>query len=164
MTTLTLTFDLADPSGIELAVQKLQMLLGKGPQSHAPAPAGAASTATAPAGAAHGQTGGASTHAAASAAAKSQVSTAATGDAGNAAGAAGHSATAANASSQKPSGEAAVALNFDKDVKKPFLELNSKKGRPACESVLKEFGLAKLSEATPEQYTALKAAIEKASA
>jgi len=160
MTTLTLTLDLADPSGIELAVRNLQLLLGKGPQSSAPARTGAASGGTATAGAAHGQTESASNHAAGSAVDKSQASTAATGEAGNAAGAAGHAANAGNASSTKPSAEA--ALNFDKDVKKPFLELNSKKGRPACEAVLKEFGLAKLSEATPEQYAQLKVAIKKA--
>jgi hypothetical protein len=56
------------------------------------------------------------------------------------------------------------AVTFDQ-LKKAFLSLSTKDGgRAKCEGVLKPFGLAKLSEAKDDQYAAVLAAIEKASA
>jgi hypothetical protein len=87
-----------------------------------------------------------------------QGSTAATGEAGNAAAAAG----------QLPVQRLLLrharripAVTFD-EVKKAFLALSKPKGRALCEGVLKPFGIAKLSDAKPEQYAALLAAIEQA--
>jgi hypothetical protein len=151
MTTLTITLDLADKSGIEQLIHNLSLLLGKTPP--APAPAGAAGKITAPAGAARSQTGGASAQ---------QGSTAATGgEAGNAAQGAGQAAGATGASSSTP-GES-PSVTFDA-VKSALLGLVAKKQRPAGEAVLKEFNLAKLSDAKPEQYAQLKAALDKAAA
>jgi hypothetical protein len=88
---------------------------------------------------------------------------AAAGEAGNAAGSAtGTSPSAPTASSDKPAESAAVS--FD-ELKKAFLALSTKpEGRAKCEAVLKPFAVAKLSEAKPEQYAAVLAAIVKASA
>lgn len=85
------------------------------------------------------------------------------GEAGNAAGSAtGISPSASTASSDKPAESPAVS--FD-ELKKAFLALSTKpEGRAKCEAVLKPFGVAKLSEAKPEQYAAVLAAINKASA
>lgn len=55
-------------------------------------------------------------------------------------------------------------VTFDA-LKKAFLQLSTKEGgRARCEGVLKPQGLAKLSEAKPEQYGALLTAINAASA
>lgn len=71
-------------------------------------------------------------------------------------------AAAQTASSTEAS--ASPAVSFDQ-LKKAFLSLSTKEGgRAKCEGVLKPHGLGKLSEAKEEQYGALLAAIEKASA
>ena len=104
--------------------------------AQAPAPAPSSATTAAPT-AAPKQTAAASTPTAAPAAAPSQASTAAT--------------------------DLAPEVSFDQ-LKKAFLGLSTKAdGRAKCEGVLKPFGLAKLSEAKPEQYAAVLAAIEEAS-
>jgi hypothetical protein len=51
-----------------------------------------------------------------------------------------------------PASIAAADVVAFEDLKKAFLALSSKKGRPGCEAVLKPFGVAKLSELAPEQY------------
>jgi hypothetical protein len=83
------------------------------------------------------------------------------GEAGNAHVAApqgGSSAQTASTDKQSASPE----VTFDV-LKKAFLALSTKAaGREKCEAVLKPFGLAKLSAATPEQYAAVLAEIEKA--
>lgn len=85
----------------------------------------------------------------------------AAGDAGNAHAAAHQGGTSAQpASTDKPS--ASPEVTFDV-LKKAFLALSTKAaGREKCEAVLKPFGLAKLSAATPEQYAAVLTEIEKA--
>lgn len=128
----------------------------------APAPARAPSPATtaAPA-AAPKPTAAVPSPAAADAAAPSQASTAA-GDQGNGAAASPSPAPvdASTASSSAPAESPAVT--FDQ-LKKAFLGLSTKAdGRAKCEGVLKPFGLAKLSEAKPEQYAQVLAEIEKA--
>ena len=71
------------------------------------------------------------------------------------------SPTASSASSSEAS--ASPAVDFD-TLKKAFLSLSTKEGgRAKCEGVLKPHGLAKLSEAKPEQYPALLEAIKVAS-
>jgi hypothetical protein len=151
MTTLTLTLDLADPSGIELAIRNLSLLVGKGP-----AASPAAGQRTAPAGGAPAPTGAAKAPTAASAGGQSQASTAATGEAGNAATGAGQAAGASAASSQKD----AVELTFDV-VKKAVLDLGGRKnGRDRVMAIYKPFGIEKLPEAKPEQYAAIKAAVD----
>jgi len=111
--------------------------------------------ATAPAGASASPTAASS--------AGSAAAPAAQGEAGNAASAAGSPAAAASpASSSTPA--ASPEVTFDM-LKKAFLALSTKAdGRAKCEGVLKPFGLAKLSEAKPEQYAAVLAEINKASA
>ena len=108
--------------------------------------------ATAPAGKAATQTAAPSAPAAAAPAA---------GDAGNDAAAAGPAAAASTASSSTPAESPEVSFEV---LKKAFLALSTKAdGRAKCESVLKPFGVAKLSESKPEQYAAVLAAIEAAS-
>jgi len=129
-------------------------------QGPAPVPSSAATAAPADA---PKQTAAASTPAAAHAAAQSQASTAA-GEQGNGAAASPSPATdaASTASSSEPS--ASPAVSFD-ELKKAFLALSTKAGgREKCEGVLKPFNLPKLSAAAPEQYAAILAAIQKASA
>ena len=71
---------------------------------------------------------------------------------------------ASTGSSPKPEESAAPGVTFDV-LKKAFLSLSTKEGgRAKCEGVLKPHGLAKLSEAKEDQYAAILAAIEKASA
>lgn len=109
------------------------------------------------------KTAAASTPAAETAAAPSQASTAA-GEQGNAA--AASSAPAASDAPAVSSSEASASpeVSFEQ-LKKAFLGLSTKaNGRALCEGVLKPFGLAKLSEAKPEQYAAVLAEIQKASA
>lgn len=121
---------------------------GKSKPAATPAPA----AATAPAGPSASTTAASSAPAAAAQAAQ--------GDAGNAT-QGGQTAAASTASSEKPA--AAVEVTFDV-LKKAFLALSTKAdGRAKCENVLKPFNLAKLSEAKPEQYAAVLAAIEEAS-
>ena len=56
-------------------------------------------------------------------------------------------------------------LDFDRDIQPPFLELFKAKGREAAVAIVKQFGFkAKISEATPDQYPELLAAIKKAAA
>lgn len=96
------------------------------------------------------------------------------GEAGNASAAAQPAASSAQtASTGTQSGSAATAggeLPADEKeafevVKKVFLALGSKAGgRDKCMEVLTPFGLSKLSEAKPEQYAAILAALKKASA
>jgi hypothetical protein len=166
MTTLTLNIDLADETGIQRAITALQRLLGNA--SPAPAPAGAAGAGTAKTGAARGGTGAAPTPAAASAQPQQPGSTAATGEAGNGtsagSGAPASQGAAAGAQSSGGANAAGAPVQFD-ELKKAFLNLSTKAdGRAKCEGVLKPFGLAKLSEAKPEQYPAILAAIKQASA
>lgn len=113
-----------------------------------------ASAATAPAGSPATQTAAPSAPPAAASAA---------GEQGNAAAASPSpaSAAASNVSSSAPSESPAVS--FD-EVKKAFLGLSSSKGRAACEKVLALFGLAKLSDAKPEQHANVLAEIKKAAA
>lgn len=81
---------------------------------------------------------------------------------GNAAATEAPSPTASTASSSEAS--ASPAVSFDV-LKKAFLALSTKEGgRAKCEAVLKPFGLTKLSEAKEDQYGALHAAIQTASA
>lgn len=83
----------------------------------------------------------------------------AAGDAGNASTPAA-SPPASTASSSAASGSSEVS--FD-SLKKAFLGLSTKAGgRALCEGVLRPYGLAKLSEAKPEQYAAILKAIEEA--
>lgn len=106
--------------------------------------------ATAPAGSNGTQTAASSAPAAAGAAA---------GDAGNATAAAAGAQTASSSAASESS-----AVTFD-ELKKAFLALSTKPGgREKCEAVLKPFGLVKLSNATVEQYPAVLAEIQKASA
>lgn len=59
---------------------------------------------------------------------------------------------------------AAPDIDFD-TIKKAFLKLSTTDGgRAKCEAVLKPHGLAKLSEAKPEQYAEILANIQKAGA
>lgn len=97
---------------------------------------------------------------------------AAAGDAGNKdAGAQPAASSAQAASSEKPAASPASSLPADPKeafevLKKAFLGLSTKPGgREKCEKVLAsvEPKPAKLSAATPEQYPALMAAIQKAS-
>jgi len=76
--------------------------------------------------------------------------------------------TAAESAPAAPSAETApqastaatdTPVTFD-ELKRAFLSLSTKPGgRALCEGVLKPFGLAKLSEAKPEQYSAVMAQI-----
>lgn len=109
-----------------------------------------------------GATAPAGSHASTTTALSAQHAAAvAAGDAGNAHVAAHQGGTSAQpASTGKPS--ASPEVTFDV-LKKAFLALSTKAaGREKCEAVLKPFGLAKLSAATPEQYAAVLAEIEKA--
>jgi hypothetical protein len=141
-----------------------EVMLGN---SNAPARGAAPSQATTAAPVdAPKQTAAASTPAAETAAPPSQASTAA-GEAGNADAAAPQGGTSAQPASSQPSTASAETaggepVTFDV-LKKAFLALSTKAaGREKCEAVLKPFGLAKLSAATPEQYAAVLAEIEKA--
>lgn len=145
-------------SSLQEVVGKLQPTEAANDTAPAPAPgkskpAGTQTAATAPAGSPASPTAASSAPAAAAPAAQ--------GDAGNATPAAGQPAAAQTASSEKPAGAAEVSFDT---LKKAFLALSTKAdGRAKCENVLKPFGLAKLSEAKPEQYAAVLAAIEEAS-
>jgi len=76
--------------------------------------------------------------------------------------------TAAESAPAAPSAETApqastaatdTPVTFD-ELKRAFLGLSTKPGgRALCEGVLKPFGLAKLSEAKPDQYSAVMAQI-----
>jgi hypothetical protein len=162
----SITLDISDENAISRGITMLQRLMGNA--GLAPAPTGATSKGTAATGAAHGKTAGASGQPAASAQAAQPGSTAATGEAGNATsagsdGQASQGALAGASSSGPASAAGGKELTFD-EVKKPFLALSQTKGRPACEAVLGQFKLAKLSDAKPEQWAQLKAAIDKAAA
>jgi hypothetical protein len=142
------------------------------------APGKSGKAATAPAGQAASQTAASSAPAAVAKAAgdagnAASTSTPATvqgaaagsaaGEAGNVAGG-GQSAPASTASSDTPAASPAVTFEA---LKKAFLALSTKAdGRAKCEAVLASVDPkpARLSEAKPEQYAALLAAIEKASA
>jgi hypothetical protein len=68
------------------------------------------------------------------------------------------------APAESPSESAAEAVDFE-TVKKAFLKMSTMEGgRARCESVLKPFGIAKLSEAKAEQYGEILVLIKKASA
>jgi hypothetical protein len=155
----SITLDISSTDSIAHGIGMLQRLLGNANFAGAPAPAGATSSGTAKDGAAHGKTAGASSPAAASAPVQPQASTAAA-EAGNGAAAAGQAVGATSASSPTPADS--PAPTFD-ETKKAFLALSATKGRAACEGVLKPFGIAKLSDAKPEQYAALLYAIKDAS-
>lgn len=90
----------------------------------------------------------------------------AAGEQGKGAAASQPSATGAASSASSSAGSTSpdgASVTFD-ELKKAFLTLSTKAdGRAKCESVLKPFGLGKLSEAKPEQYAAVLAEIKKAS-
>lgn len=48
------------------------------------------------------------------------------------------------------------------DVKAAIIELNGKKGRPACEAVLQKFNATRMSEIPPEKYADFVAEVRKA--
>lgn len=74
----------------------------------------------------------------------------------------GVSSAEAPAPTTAPAASAPSPVDFD-TLKKAFLALSTKAGgRALCEGVLKPHGLAKLSEAKPEQYAAVLSAIEQA--
>lgn len=67
------------------------------------------------------------------------------------------------AAAAAPSEPAAAKLDWAKDVKPVVLKLfDGGKGRPACEALLKKFGLAKFDDAKPEQYAEILAAANEA--
>lgn len=68
---------------------------------------------------------------------------------------------AAAAAPEEPA--ATPKLDWAKDVKPTILKLfDGGKGRPACEAILKKFGLAKFDDAKPEQYAEVLAAANEA--
>jgi hypothetical protein len=150
---ITFTINSAD----ELAKLESVFTPGTTAPKSAAAPAAASGKATVKESAAPSKTADESTPAVQTAAAQPQASTAAEGNA-----AAAPSAQEATAASAASSAEPEV--DFD-TLKKAFLALSTKDGgRAKCEGVLKPHGLAKLSEAKPEQYGALLTAIHQASA
>lgn len=154
------TFGIGQAANDSGNVPPVTAAVTKGPQQTAApsAPAVAAPAAQADAGNAS-----ASTAAPASAPPAAAGSATSAGEAGNVGTTAG-TAAAPTASSSEPA--ASPAVSFD-ELKKAFLALSTKPaGREKCEAVLKAVdpAPAKLSAATPEQYPALMAAIQKASA